>query len=499
MKIEINKNVKIHNKKVSFNIANTFMLGIYEDCEINSLSENLKGTIQYLKERGKFKGSFGEVYNFSNKLSKNFKDIIILGLGKEKEFNSERARIVVGKGIRKAKELKANFIDLLFFESKYVCPQKIVKAIVEGSYLADYKFNKYKKDKKTSTIDEVNIIISSGEKLEDIKKAVVEATVLAEGTAFGRDLINEPANILGPMELAERAKQLGEECGFEVEIFNEEKIKELGMTSFLEVAKGSNISPRFIVMRYFGDPINKNNTIGFVGKGLTYDSGGYSIKPTTSMVNMKSDMGGSAAVIGAMMAITKMRLKANVVAVVAACENMISGKAYRPGDIIQSMAGKTIEVLNTDAEGRLTLVDAVYYAIKKEKVSKVIDIATLTGAVLTALGTTTTGVITNDEQFYKELVEASKLSDERIWQLPNYGEYKELIKSEIADLKNIGGKNAGTITAGLFIGEFVEDKPWLHMDIAGTSWSENEHDYISKGGTGVGVRTLYYLIKNMSN
>jgi len=268
------------------------------------------------------------------------------------------------------------------------------------------------------------------------------------------------------------------------------------MEAFLSVAKGSENGPRLIVMRYFGDESKKDDVLGLVGKGLTYDSGGYSIKPTSSMDTMKSDMGGASSVIGAISAIAKKKLKINVVGVIAACENMISGAAYKPGDIIGSMAGKYIEVLNTDAEGRLTLIDAVHYIIEKEKVNKVIDVATLTGAALVALGLTTTAVVSNNDEFYKKLENASFKADEKVWRLPAFEEYKKLIKSDIADLKNIGGRYAGTITAGLFIGEFVQNKPWLHLDIAGTAWSEKEAGYYSKGGTGVGVRTLYYLAKN---
>ena len=269
------------------------------------------------------------------------------------------------------------------------------------------------------------------------------------------------------------------------------------MHAFLEVARGSENPPRLIVMKYNGDSENKEDIIGLVGKGLTYDSGGLSIKSTAGMVTMKSDMGGAAAVIGAMSAITKLKAKANVVAVVATCENMISGKCYRPGDIINSMGGKTIEVLNTDAEGRLTLIDAVNYIIEKEHATKVVDIATLTGAVISALGITATGVVANNDFFYNRLEQASKICDEKVWRLPAFDEYKELIKSDIADLKNIGGPKAGTITAGLFIGEFVGEKPWLHLDIAGTSWSEKDSSYESKGGTGCGARLLYHLIKQL--
>ena len=307
--------------------------------------------------------------------------------------------------------------------------------------------------------------------------------------------MNEPANIIYPETLAKEVESIGKESGFEVEVFGEEEIKSLGMEAFLTVGMGSDKKPKLIVMRYMGDKDSEEIT-GLVGKGLTYDTGGYSLKPNDSMKDMKSDMGGAAAVIGTISALAKNKVKQNVIAVVAACENAISGGSYKPGDIIGSMAGKTIEVLNTDAEGRLTLADAVTYIVRKEKVTKVIDVATLTGAALVALGETTTAVVSNDDEFYDKLVKASEKTGEHFWRLPGYDEYKKMIKSDVADLKNVGGRLAGTITAGLFVGEFVEDKPWLHLDIAGTAWTATPvSEYVVKGATGAPVRTLYYLVK----
>lgn len=424
---------------------------------------------------------------------------MFLGLGKQEELNSETIRLSLGKALRKINEIKEEEITLNLFKSDKVCVKRMVKSIVEAALLTEYSFQKYLSKKKEFHLNKLNLINFNNEiDFEDAKLAIEEAEILASTTILARDLVNEPANILGPNELAKAAEKAGEEYGFEVEVLKEDAIEDLHMDAFLAVAKGSKKSPRLIVMRYFGDK-DSEEILGFVGKGLTYDSGGYSIKPTDGMVTMKSDMGGSAAVIGAISAIAKSKLKINVVAVVAACENLISGKAYKPGDIINSMGNKTIEVLNTDAEGRLTLVDAVYYAIHKEKVTKVIDIATLTGAVLVALGKDVTGLVTNNNEFLESLKKASNMSGEKVWELPNFPEYKKLIKSDIADLKNIGGRWAGTITAGLFIGEFVGDTPWVHMDIAGTAWKDSEESYFTKGGTGVGVRTLYYLAKSMNS
>lgn len=266
------------------------------------------------------------------------------------------------------------------------------------------------------------------------------------------------------------------------------------MHAFLSVARGSAKEPKFIVMSYEGNPQSKEK-IALVGKGLTYDSGGYCLKTDSGMKTMHSDMAGSASVIGALKAIAKSKIKKNVVAIVAACENMISGDAYKTGDIIGSMSGKTIEVGNTDAEGRLTLADALWYASTVEKADKIVDVATLTGACVVALGHITTGAITNNESFMKDLKEASYISGENVWELPNFEEYKESYKADFADLSNMGKDGAGTITAGLFLSEFVNDTPWIHLDIAGTSYSSSERGYLPKGATGVPVKTLYYLVK----
>jgi len=268
------------------------------------------------------------------------------------------------------------------------------------------------------------------------------------------------------------------------------------MHAFLAVAKASTNTPKLIVMRYMGNP-SSDQRIAYVGKGLTYDSGGLSVKPTASMLNMKDDMGGASAVIAAMGAIGKLKPKVNIIAIVAACENMISGNSYKPGDIIQSMGGKSIFIGNTDAEGRLTLIDAVTYAIEKENATFVLDIATLTGAAIHCLGSEAAPVVSNNDDFYAHVEKAFEKADERIWRMPIFDEYKALVKHEQADLTNSAG-SPGTITAGIFIGEFVKDVPWVHIDIAGTAFIEKAVGAFSKGGTGSGARALVYLAKKMS-
>lgn len=472
------------------NEGDLIVIPVFSDGKAES---SLNTEIQILKDGEIFKGETGEVHLGFHDLDGGFKKIILTGLGKEDELKAEGVRVAVSKAYKKVEENKASKVVIEVSHLKVEQHDKIVPAIVESLQLSSYSFTKYKTDSKKETPITVSI---NGVDQSAIENLVKEAQTLASSTIIARNLVNEPANTIYPETLANEAVKLGNETGFEVEIMDENQIDALGMKAFQAVAMGSTRPPRLIVMRYFGNPNDAQNILGLVGKGLTYDSGGYALKPAEGMATMKCDMGGSAAVIGAMGAIAKEKLNVNVIAVVAACENMISGGAYKNGDIIGSMAGKTIEVINTDAEGRLTLVDAVHYIIEKEKVSKVVDVATLTGAALVALGTTATAVVSNDDAFHSQLEAAAKVSGEKFWRLPGFDEYKQLIKSDVADLKNSGGRLAGTITAGLFIGEFVGKTPWIHLDVAGTAFSGVESNYNPKGGTGAGVRTLYYLAKN---
>lgn len=484
-------------KKFGCKEGDVAIISLFEE-KLQTPNTEVNSMVEYLKSKGTFKGAHGEVVNFVRSIDGKSQDIIVVGLGKEEEIETEKVRKALGKAVKKAIELKNKKIFARIIDTEKIPKEDVIRAMVEGLGLGAYKFDKYKTEKKEHIEYEFSIACPTCDDTADISydKAIEEAAALVEGTILARNLVNEPANVLYPETLADEVVKVGKESGFEVEVFDKDEIEKLKMDAFLAVGKGSKNKPRLIVMRYFGDTENSDKRLGLVGKGLTFDTGGYSLKPNDSMVTMKSDMGGAAAVIGAMSAIAKKKLKLNVIAVVAACENAISGKSYKPGDIIGSMAGKTIEIINTDAEGRLTLADAVHYIIKKEQVDEVIDLATLTGAALVALGTSTTAVVTNNDRFYKELQTAAEAAGERVWQLPSFEEYKKLIKSDIADLKNTGGRHAGTITAGLFIGEFVQDKPWLHLDIAGTAWADSAGDYEHKGGTGAGVRTLYHLVKN---
>ena len=446
---------------------------VYEDKPTNNK------IVEILKSKKVFEGKSGQIFY---KTTEDLNYEIFVGLGRFDELEKVDLINAVAKGIKQAEKLKINDLSINFVKANGLCTGGITTAIVHGIKLAGYKFDKYKNNEKFY-LPSVTILGAPKEKVDKMRKKIQEAINVADGIILARDLVNEPSNVLYPETLAQRAVKAGKESGFEVEVFNEEKIEELGMKAFLEVGKGSVHKPRLIVMRYNGNG-NSNERVGLVGKGLTFDTGGYSLKPSSSMDTMKSDMGGAAAVIGTMQALAKNKVEKNVVAVIAACENAISGGSYKPGDIIGSMAGKTIEVLNTDAEGRLTLIDAVTYIIEKENVNKIVDVATLTGAALVALGTEITGVISNNDEFYDELITASKRSGEKFWRLPNDKCYKKLYKGDFTDFKNIGGRYGGCITAGMFIGEFVQDKPWIHFS----------SDTTPKGGTGAPVATLYELV-----
>lgn len=360
--------------------------------------------------------------------------------------------------------------------------------VVQGLVLGDYTFDKYKSDAVLRTL-EIDIISDDELELEGFIQ-------IAKSVNLSRNLVNEQANQKTPKMLADKVLHVFEDTDVKVTLFNKAQIEEMNMTAYLTVARGSTNEPVFMVMEYKGNP-ESEELLGLVGKGLTFDTGGYSLKPTPSMLHMKSDMGGAAAVIGAMRALTKNNIKANVTAVVAACDNMVSADAYLPGDIVTSKSGKTIEIINTDAEGRLTLADAMTVIINDYKVDKVIDVATLTGAAVAAFGEIIAPYIATDNVLAEAINKSSEHCGEKVWRMPIDAQVKKLNKSDIADIKNTGGKFCGMMTAGLFVGEFNEGIPWLHLDIAGTSFTTAKLPVCPKGGTGFGTRLLYYAIAGM--
>ncbi len=450
----------------------------------------LEETFRDLKVREVFEGSQGQI--FSNIMGPDSK-FLLAGIGEKQKASTEslrRSAYAAGKEVMKLKEKS---LQLILPELESLSFAEIFRSIIEGFLYSEYSFDKYLKEKKTKPTVE-NVYIDVTKDLEnEARQMIDETTILLDSVFLARDLVNDPSMAMTPAALSEVARSRLEKVGVKVTIWGRDKIEEMGMGAFLAVTQGSDQEPRFIIMEYHGDP-GSARKLAMVGKGIMFDSGGYSLKPPKSMETMFDDMAGAASVIGAMEAIAKSGLKKNVVAVVAACENLISGSAYKPGDIIKSMSGKTIEIFSTDAEGRLTLADALYYTVRELNPDKVIDVATLTGACVVALGHYATGAVTNNQDFMQEVKAAGDLADELIWELPNTPDYRELNKGYFADLRNTT-ENAGAIGAGLFLSEFVEDTPWVHLDIAGTAYLSSEKGYLPKGATGIPVKTLYYLTK----
>ena len=460
------------------------------------ISEAMYDSIKRFVEVEKITFKADEIATFHYMNKAQYCRIILVGMNKSENLTPDKIRKIIADTVRQAIKLKSKQIYIIPGFDFPLTDALMGQVLAEASLLTIYKFEKYRSDSKYQAPEALHLVQDS-KNTRNLNKGILEGRIMADMTNLARDLVNEPANAMYPDTLAEAAKKAALQFGFAIEMLNLDKLRRMKMEAFLAVARGSKHEPRLIIMRHLGNPDGKHDTIALIGKGLTYDSGGYSLKPSQGMLNMKTDMAGAAAVIGTMAAIATLNLKLNVVAIVAACENMVSGDAYRPGDVVRSMSGKTIEVQNTDAEGRLTLIDAIHYAIEREHASKIIDIATLTGAAVGALGTSISAVVTNDQAWYNNLEQVSKITGENIWQLPAFEGYKDLLKSDIADLRNIGGQWGGAITAALFIQEFVQDLPWMHIDIAGTSSKEKESGYNSLGATGVGVRLLTTLLKEM--
>jgi leucyl aminopeptidase len=422
------------------------------------------------------------------------KYVMFVGLGDRQEVRMAEVKEIIARVTREVNKKKLHKVTYCFdsFLTEAYAEQELAHALAEATVLASYQFDHYKTGKKDQhTLDAVTVKLCQSN-AEDVQMGLETGRIFAEGTCLARDLVNTPGNKMTPSILAAKAEEIGERHGMEVSILERAEMEELGMGALLAVAQGSDEPPKMIVIKYQGRD-EWDDVLALVGKGLTFDTGGISLKPAAKMHEMKMDMGGGAAVLGAMEIIGRIKPKTNVLAVIPSTENMPSGKALKPGDVITSLSGKTIEVRNTDAEGRLILADGITYA-KQLGANYIVDVATLTGAVIVALADISTGAVTNDEDFMIDVLEASEETGEWIWRLPSYEPYKEKVRSsDVADLNNSPGREGGSITAGLFLGEFAEDTPWVHLDIAGTAWSAKGNDLTPQGGTGVIARTLATL------
>jgi len=413
------------------------------------------------------------------------KRLLLIGGGKADKFSASDVRKLVGTVVRFLKP--RNLRSLAFVTPDAVPVEESVKAAVEGAFVGDFDPDTYKSDRKDQSVDALTVV-ASGDHTR-MQNALDDGRIIGESQNFARELVNEPSNHLTPTVLAQRAQAMAQEVGLTCEAYGADKIKELKMGAFWGVAQGSDEPPALIVLRYEPAGAPATPVLGLVGKGITFDTGGISIKSADGMEKMKYDMAGGAAMIGAMRGIALLKPKTKVIAVICATENMPSGKAQKPGDVQIAMSGKSIEIINTDAEGRLVLADGLCYA-KQLGCTHLIDAATLTGAVVVALGHVNAGVFAGDEQMYKRFKDALEKSGEKFWRLPLDEEYREVIKSSIADIVNSGGRYGGAVTAAIFLREFAEDTPWLHLDIAGTAWMEENKPWIAKGPSGIAVRSL---------
>ena len=454
------------------------------------------GLISELIGNGDFEAKPSQVSVIYTRGALPAKRIALVGLGKHNELNLEKIRAAFAKVMQHLRNLNIKeaitSINLNFLPRK---KDQMAQAVAEGALLGLYQYTPYKTvgREDLKEMEQLNIIADKKD-FSLIESAIKKAQIITSAVYFARDLISAPANEMTPSIMAQKALEISRRKNVSCKVLDKDKMKEMGMNALLAVASGSNEEPKFIILEYAGGK-KSAAPVMLVGKGLTFDSGGISIKPSDKMDEMKTDMSGGAAVMGVIMAAADLQLPLNITALIPSTENMPSGTACKPGDIIKSYSGKTIEVFNTDAEGRLILADALAYA-SEFKPAIVIDVATLTGACIVALGEDVIGMLGTDDKLKKEIEKAAQTTGELVWELPLWERYHELIKSDIADYKNSGGRTAGAITAAAFLSKFVGDSPWVHLDIAGPAWISKDKTYIPKGASGVAVRLLVEFLRN---
>jgi len=469
------------------------------DGDIAAVDKALGGTISQLISQGEIKGKLNEITLVHSLGKLPTARVVVVGLGKQAELSQNKVRGAVAETCRWLRQKSVATIATIAQGAGIngISLKDAAQAVTEGALLGLYSFRKHitREDDKLGEIKEFLIVGSDEAKLH-LEEGSDKGRILAEATNLARDMVNEPANYMTPSHMAETAMRLAKSYGLEVSVLEREQMSELGMGALLGVAQGSQQPPKFIILHYKEEDSTESN-VALVGKGVTFDSGGISIKPSEKLEEMKGDMAGGAAVMAAITAIAQLKPKINVTAIVPATENLLGGSALKPGDILTAMNGKTIEIITTDAEGRLILADALGYA-KKQGAKLMIDVATLTGACRVALGDICTGAFGNNQELVDKVIAAGAEAGELIWQMPMYDEYKEQNKSDVADIKNVGGRLGGAITAAKFLAEFVDDTPWVHLDIAGTSLTEKERTYLVKGATGVPVRTLVNTVLSLA-
>jgi len=466
-----------------------------------AVDKALGGVITQLIEDGEIKGSTGETTLIHTLGKIKPSRVLVAGLGIQDKFDVQVVRRVSAEVVRFLRRKGISSAATIAHGASIggLDPQLSGQAIAEGAHLGLYKFGTYltKNSDSTNEFEHLTVVELDKTRAKAIDAGVKLGSTVAKASITARNMVNEPANHMTPSRMAEAAQKVASDQGLKIEIMENAQMKKMGMGAFMGVAQGTDEPAKLIVLRYDGDPENPENNLGLIGKGITFDTGGISLKPPGGMEAMKGDMAGGASVIAAMEIIGQTKPKINVLAVIAATENMPGASAQRPGDVVRAMNGKTIEVINTDAEGRLVLADALCYA-REQGITRLVDVATLTGAMVTTLGKACTGVMGNDGQLVQQTIDAGKKTGEKFWELPMFDEYKDLIKSDVADMKNSGGRQAGSISAALLLAEFVDGAAWVHLDIAGTSTSDKAAGYLVKGATGVPVRTLAQLATDLA-
>ncbi|PWT94009.1 MAG: leucyl aminopeptidase [Blastocatellia bacterium] len=467
---------------------------------LKKLDELSGGLVNAVIDSGEFSGKEGETSYLhlvgNNKLKAQ--RLLLVGVGAKDEYDAAGASQMSGTAVRSLRDKKVNSIAVAPRSSGD--SSEIAAVAVEGAFIAVFDPDKYRTVEKENQkkVDRIVVVIE-GADAGAVNSGVETGRIIGESINFTRDMANEPGAYMTPSDMAERAREVATEFGLSIDVLDEARMEQEGMGSLLSVSRGSEQPAKLIILKYTPPNVDESNKelLSFVGKGVTFDSGGISLKPGENMELMKYDMTGGATVIGTMRAIAQLKPPIPILGVAPCTENLPSGKATKPGDVVRAMTGKTIEVINTDAEGRLILADAMAYA-KKLGATKIIDMATLTGAVSIALGDVNAAVLGTDQPLIDEIISAGREVGEKFWQLPLDKEYSKQIKSDIADIKNVGGRKAGTITAAAFLKEFADGVAWAHLDIAGTAWGDEAKPYRSKGPTGIAVRTLLKIVERAS-
>ncbi|MFH1575975.1 MAG: leucyl aminopeptidase [Candidatus Margulisiibacteriota bacterium] len=492
MKIKSNAG-SIVNFKCDLLVVNTFEEVKKPGGATAAVDKKLNSAIVNLIKSGEIRGKLGEVNLIHCQGKIPATQVLVVGLGKSSEFELDKVRVAAAAAVAEAKRIKAKKVATIIHGAGVggLAVNEAAQALVEGSLIGAYKYRGFvtEKDDSFFALEELSLVELDKRKIKQIKAGIKIGEIISESVNNARDLVNAPANRVTPSYLAARAKKIP---GVSVKVIGLAEARKLGMEAYYSVSKGSKEPAKFIIIKYGqGKP-----EIALIGKGITFDAGGISLKPSRNLWEMKIDMAGAAAVLETMRAISKLKARKNVVGILPCAENMPDGEAQKPGDVVGSLAGKTIEIISTDAEGRMVLADGIAYA-NRLKVKKIIDVATLTGACISALGDAASGIMGNNQELVDQLVAAGKRSGEKLWQLPLFEEYKEYSKSKIADIRNTSGQGkAGPSIGGLFLQLFAEDTSWAHIDIAGTAFLDKRRGYLSDGATGVMVRTIVELLKS---